>query len=377
MKMAFKHVCALFAVVMSGTAAGQSAATIRHFEARNLEETSDRTANVSMGDLDGDGDLDLVLAKGRHQPQIDRVLLNDGRGGFTASDLGPTSDRSYAAVLADIDGDRDLDALVSNDKPDAKVVYLNDGKGRFRAAGTWGSPEWSTRNAAAADLNGDGRPDVIAANRPGPSSACLNDGRGGFASPCVEIPIGSATSIVPADFNGDGFVDLAAPYRDRGQSLIFINDGKANFAKTIPFGPADAAARVAAAADFDGNGSLDLAVADEAAASLAVYVNDGKGGLSRGFHTAAQRIPYAIAAGDLNRDRKPEIVLGYVRSRDRRQSATVFFNDGTGTTFTETHIGDGNGDAYGFAIGDVNADGYPDIALARDAAPSMLYVSVK
>jgi hypothetical protein len=329
MKMAFKHVCALFAVVMSGTAAGQSAATIRHFEARNLEETSDRTANVSMGDLDGDGDLDLVLAKGRHQPQIDRVLLNDGRGGFTASDLGPTSDRSYAAVLADIDGDRDLDALVSNDKPDAKVVYLNDGKGRFRAAGTWGSPEWSTRNAAAADLN------------------------------------------------GDGFVDLAAPYRDRGQSLIFINDGKANFAKTIPFGPADAAARVAAAADFDGNGSLDLAVADEAAASLAVYVNDGKGGLSRGFHTAAQRIPYAIAAGDLNRDRKPEIVLGYVRSRDRRQSATVFFNDGTGTTFTETHIGDGNGDAYGFAIGDVNADGYPDIALARDAAPSMLYVSVK
>ena len=110
-----KHLCTLFAVVLSATGASQSAVTIRHFEARNLEETSERTANVSMGDLDGDGDLDLVLAKGRHEPQLDRVLLNDGHGGFVATELGPTPDRSYAAVLADIDGDKDLDVLVSND----------------------------------------------------------------------------------------------------------------------------------------------------------------------------------------------------------------------------------------------------------------------
>jgi len=52
----------------------------------NLETTSEDSANVSMGDLDGDGDLDLVLAKGRHTPLRDRVLLNDGRGSFVASD---------------------------------------------------------------------------------------------------------------------------------------------------------------------------------------------------------------------------------------------------------------------------------------------------
>ena len=57
----------------------------------NLETTSEDSANVSMGDLDGDGDLDLVLAKGRHKPLLDRVLLNDGSGKFTASDLGPTA----------------------------------------------------------------------------------------------------------------------------------------------------------------------------------------------------------------------------------------------------------------------------------------------
>jgi hypothetical protein len=141
--MTVKHLCTLFAIAVSGTVAGQAAMTVRHFEARNLEEASERTANVSIGDLDGDGDLDLVLAKGRHEPQLDRVLLNDGHGGFVGTVLGPTPDRSYAAVLADIDGDKDLDVLVSNDAPDPKVIYVNDGKGRFRVSGTWGSPQWS------------------------------------------------------------------------------------------------------------------------------------------------------------------------------------------------------------------------------------------
>ena len=103
-----------------------------------LETTSEDSANVSMGDLDGDGDLDLVLAKGRHQPLLDRVLLNDGKGGFVASNLGPKADRTYTAALADLDGDGDLDVLTSNDSPDEKLVYLNDGKGRFSVAGTWG-----------------------------------------------------------------------------------------------------------------------------------------------------------------------------------------------------------------------------------------------
>ena len=212
---------------------GQRGAALRTFKTViALETSSEDSANVSMGDLDGDGDLDLVLAKGRHTPLVDRVLLNDGTGRFVASDLGPIADRTYTAALADIDGDGDLDALVSNDTPDRKLVYLNNGKGRFTVAGTWGVAEWSTRNAAVADLNGDGKIDVIAANRPGPSFVCLNQGGGRFASDCISIPAESATSIVPADFDKDGFIDLAVPSRGGGQSHIYFNDGKAGFART-------------------------------------------------------------------------------------------------------------------------------------------------
>jgi hypothetical protein len=192
----------------------QPPTALRHFPAAtNLETTSEDSANVSMGDLDGDGDLDLVLAKGRHSPLVDRVLLNDGHGKFVTTDLRPNADRTYSALLADLDGDRDLDIVVSNDMPDTKLVYLNDGKARFSVAGTWGDPKWSTRNAAVADLNGDKKIDVIAANRPGPSYVCINTGNGAFASPCAPIAIGSATSVVPADFNNDGYVDKADALR--------------------------------------------------------------------------------------------------------------------------------------------------------------------
>ena len=361
------------AVAVMSVAGVQRGAAPRGFSAGiNLETTSEDSANVSMGDLDGDGDHDLVLAKGRHTPILDRVLLNDGKGRFTASDLGPIPDRTYTAALADLDGDGDLDVLTSNDTPDRKLVYLNDGKGRFTVSGTWGVPKWSTRNAAVADLNGDGKMDVVAANRPGPSFACLNDGAVRFTASCISIPAESATSIVHGDFDKDGFVDLAVPSRDGAQSRIYFNDGKAGFARTAPFGPAAANARAAAAADFNGDGALDLAIGDEKARTLTVYLNDGRSRLTATLTVNNQQTPYAIAAGDLNDDRHPDIVFGFTEG-----PPAMFFNDGTGRQFTRQAFGDKAGAAYGFALGDVNGDGIIDVAMARSGAPNVLYLGKK
>jgi hypothetical protein len=62
-----------------------------------LEEKGETSAGVNVGDLNGDGLPDIVLGKGRHWPLYNRVLLNDGKGGFTASNLGTAPDRTYSA----------------------------------------------------------------------------------------------------------------------------------------------------------------------------------------------------------------------------------------------------------------------------------------
>jgi len=69
------------------------------FEQVLVESEAETSANASMADLDADGDLDVVLAKGRHWPPTNRVLINDGTGHFVARDLDATPDRTYSSVL--------------------------------------------------------------------------------------------------------------------------------------------------------------------------------------------------------------------------------------------------------------------------------------
>ena len=114
----------------------------RIFESVPLDTVSETSANASIGDVNGDGILDIVLAKGRHWPLADVVLLGDGKGHFTPGAALPNPpDRSYTGALADLDNDGDLDIVLSNDRPDPKIVLLNDGKGHFTPGGSFGDPQ--------------------------------------------------------------------------------------------------------------------------------------------------------------------------------------------------------------------------------------------
>jgi hypothetical protein len=341
-----------------------------------LEDAAETTANASIGDLDGDGDPDIVLAKGRHWPLLDLVLLNKGRGDFDERyPLGAEADRSYTAALVDLDGDKDLDMVVGNDRPDPKRVYFNDGHGRFESGGTFGRPEWSTRNVTVADLDGDQRPDLVVANRGGPDNlsenfVCRNDGQGRFPS-CKVFSTDSASTIAAADIDGNGTIDLIVPHRDRGQSYLFLNDGTGRFAEKQPVGPPDAATRAIATGDLDGDDLPDLIMGDELRGGAFVYINRGQGKFSEPLAVSADKDNvFAIAVADLNKDGKLDVVLG----NDNTPSMTLM-NNGDGRSFAITRFGDGDGAVYGLAIGDVTADGCPDIVAARSNARSIVYIN--
>jgi len=344
-----------------------------------LESTSETSANVSIGDVDGDGRLDIVLAKGRHWPLVDRVLLGDGSGHFAKGyDLGTASDRSYSGHLVDLDGNGSLDVVVSNDAPDPKLVYLNDAKGHFHMASTFGHPEWPTRNATVADVDADGRPDIVVANR-GPigktaNYICINKGNGRFDADCVAFSRDPATTITAADFNRDGMIDLAVPHRDGGQSRVYLGGARGSFGpeRTIPFGPSNAHIRMSQAADIDGDGLLDLVAIDETTGT-AVYFGRKDGTFSDASTVAgAAPSPYALLVRDLNGDGKPDVIVGNVEA-----PSAIYYNDGSGHRFHEAHFGDAKGTVYGFDVADVNGDGQLDIAAARSEAPNVVYLGYR
>jgi FG-GAP-like repeat len=382
MKSAFLTALSLVAsaasLVHAQTTRSNSAAETRTFDrVLLLEAKSETSAGVSLGDIDGDGDLDIVLAKGRHWPLLDLILRNDGKGRFTTETLSERADRTYSAALADIDGDGDLDIVVSNDRPDKKLIYKNDGRGHYLLSGTFGDPNWSTRYITLADVNGDDRPDILVANRgsipdnPSPSQLCLNDGHGVFPASSA-LPTQSATVIVAKDFDGDGLVDLLIPHRDGGQNLIFWNDGKASFAKPAPFGPAHSSIRTAASADLNGDGKLDVVIGDEKE-GVFLCLNEGNRRFGPLHRLAPKSItPYAIGLADLDKDGDIDIIVGNVES-----PGSVFFNesDGREVGFREIHWGDGKGTVYEIAIGDLDGDGWPDIAAARSDAPNAVWFS--
>ncbi|MDH5643217.1 MAG: FG-GAP-like repeat-containing protein, partial [Gemmatimonadota bacterium] len=92
-----------------------------------LGTPNDLTASVTFVDLDGDRDLDVVYANGRHWAQMNEVYLNNGSGQFTVGyALGTEKATTYAVPAGDLDGDGDVDIVVANDRAE-NWVYLNDG----------------------------------------------------------------------------------------------------------------------------------------------------------------------------------------------------------------------------------------------------------
>jgi hypothetical protein len=245
-------------------------------------------SGLNLVDLDADGRLDLFLAA--HGAGRARVLLNDGHGSFR--EAGGVYPPTEIHLAYDINEDGKLD-LQMNWQDGGGKWWLNEstpGRLSFReTAATAGQ----ARANALIDLNRDGKVDWLH-ERPGVAFE-FGDGRGGFApGGRLEVaPTRNEINTHPADFNGDGFIDLAVHWGrydyERGKSRVYLNDGKMNFTDaTEKAGLHEDGLAIKGVGDVNQDGHPDLLVLEtnpaesgtgrqsvEAGRRPALYLNDG------------------------------------------------------------------------------------------------------
>lgn len=218
----------------------------------------------SIADMDGDGDLDIVLSSKDDQAYRPTILRNDGAGNFGSPITFASNTITYLALeTADLDNDGDMDVALAQ----ASLVqfWINDGAGGMSLAST--ANFWTTlqiEDIALFDIDNDGWVDCFFAAFSGNSRWALNDGSGGFPT-WNTLATSMATSLTPADFNGDGWLDLvicsrASGVTGYGSRAVYLNSSGV-IGTSVSTLLASGTTSAVAAADFDSDGVLDLAAA--------------------------------------------------------------------------------------------------------------------
>jgi large repetitive protein len=265
-------------------------------------QPDNRTTTLALGDIDGDADLDLVkasFADAVRGPRL-QVQPNDGAAGFQNlielfSDADSVFERALISV-ADIDGDRDLD-IVAVAVPFQISLFVNDGDGTFLAGDSipaGGNP----LVLATGDLDGDGLADVMPGNRAVQSSANVSVFRGrrdGTLLVGRNYAVGSeAAWIALGDTDGDGDLDAAA----NGVHILSNNGSGAFESRRVH----DEETLSGILADLDGDGDLDVA-----AGTRTLLLNDGAGGFDS-RERPAQTEGLNLLGADLDGDRDIDLV---------------------------------------------------------------------
>lgn len=228
------------------------------FESGVSYEACSRPHQTALGDMDGNGSLDVMVAC--WGGSVVSVLLNDGEGGLSPNEDYATADAPHSLVLEDFDGDGDLDAAVAAFGDNRLAILPGNGDGTFGEA------------------------------------TLLWAGLGPH-------------NVVRGDLDGDGNVDLVVTAENDDSVAVLLGNGDGTFADAV-FYDVGSTPKATAIGDLDGDGTDDLVTANthgnypdgSTPTTLTVSLGNGDGTFEEGFTLENDLTPFSVAVGDLYGD---------------------------------------------------------------------------
>ncbi|MGB1253630.1 MAG: FG-GAP-like repeat-containing protein, partial [Candidatus Promineifilaceae bacterium] len=321
------------------------------------------THTLSRGDVDGDGDIDLIIGN-FNQPN--ELYLNDGTGTLTLAWESADSAATIATELGDLDGDGDVDLAVANSNQ-KNQVFINH-NGVFQLA--WESPfARPTTNMAMGDLDGDGRYDLIFTNKDGGTHIYRNNSVGSFELWHSLTTEYDSFAVALADMDNDGDLDIAVGYDNIGylngvrtelHDRVYRNDGNGQF--TVFWeSPEVTSAGDIIWADMDNDDDLDLFVANVEGDINQLFRNDGTT-FTKIWESAEGNNSEAVDVGDIDSDGDLDVVIG------NQDNVNYWLaNDGNGQLTPIWHSPD-NRATRDIILADLNHDGALELLVGNGDA---------
>ncbi|MFN0059279.1 MAG: FG-GAP repeat domain-containing protein [Planctomycetota bacterium] len=340
-------------------------------------------ASPSLGDVDENGDLDVVVVNTGYSSKSILPLLGNGDGSLAANRVYPFSTPDYymsSFSLGDIDNDGIVDALFTSKGepgeqppiPGEITLLAGVADGTFESESSQILASFPAA-ATLADFNSDGFVDAVTLNAifppSGRISSLLGDGTGLFQelSSLGSLPPAYPLAIHAGDINNDGMLDVVTTSSDEATSFLGNGDGTFILESTVWVGAEPVNFSLG---DIDNDGNLDIATANYAASTLSFALGNGDGSFEQpSIQYVVAFDPRSVLLADLNGDGNLDAISGNASG-----SCSVLL--GLGDGLFATPIGYDVVVTYGFypniALGDVNGDSSLDLLLVQPFSVSLM-----